>query len=107
MITCGRCGKSAGIGGYGNSFRIFERFTRDGQKMAIANDLCDTCQRDLIVWLKEGGYDKNHGPALPVKNPADEIHKLRGIINRLTDEMNVYASHVSHIVRTDENSQND
>ena len=103
MITCGRCGEPVRVGLFGSSFRIFERFTRDGQKMAIATDLCDKCQRDLIVWLKEGGYDKNHDVELPVKNPADEIHKLRGIVNRLTDEMNDYASRVSHIVRTDEN----
>ena len=107
MITCGRCGEPAGVGGFGNSFRIFERFIRDGQKMGVCVDLCDRCQKELVVWLNEGGYAKNHDPALPVKNPADAIHKLHGIINRLTDEMNDYASRVSQIVRTDENGQND
>ena len=87
MITCGRCGEPAGVGGFGNSFRIFERFARDGQKMGISIDLCDKCQRELVSWLKEGGYDKNHGVALPVKNPAEEIHKLRGTINKLVSEM--------------------
>lgn len=103
MITCGRCGEPAGVGGFGNSFRIFERFARDSQKMSICVDLCDKCQKELVVWLNEGGYAKNHGVALPVKNPSDEILKLHGIVNRLTDEMNDYASRVSHIVHTDKN----
>lgn len=107
MVTCGRCGEPVRIGGFGGSFRIFERFTCDGQKMSICSDLCDKCQRELIVWLTEGGYTENHDPALPVKNPTEEILKLHGIINKLTNEMNDYASRVSHIVRTDENGQND
>ena len=105
MITCGRCGEPAGVGGFGNSFRIFERFTRDGQKMSICTDLCDKCQKELIVWLNEGGYAKNHGIALPVMNPSDVILKLRGTMNKLVCEMNDYASRVSQIVRTDENGQ--
>lgn len=88
MITCGRCGEPAGVGGFGNSFHIFERFTRDGQKMGIRADLCDKCQKELVVWLNEGGYAKNHSVALPVKNPSDKILKLRSIMNRLIDEMN-------------------
>lgn len=107
MIKCGRCGEPAGVGGFGNSFRIFEMFTRGGQKMIIRTDLCDKCQMQLKTWLHDGGYAEHHVSALPVKNPADEILKLHGIINRLTNEMNDYASRVSQIVHTDEKSQND
>lgn len=106
MITCGRCGEPAGIGGFGSNFRIFERFTRDGQKMAIGTDLCNKCQKELVVWLNEGGYKKNHDQALPVRNTENEILKLRDTINRLAGEMNDYASRISHIVRTGENGPN-
>lgn len=87
MITCGRCGEPAGIGGYGNSFRIFERFARDGQKMGIRVDLCDKCQKELVVWLNEGGYAKNHGVALPVRSTVSEIVELRNKLNVLIDKL--------------------
>ena len=87
MITCGRCGEPAGIGGFGGSFRIFERFTRDGQKMSICSDLCDKCQKELVVWLTEGGYTKNHGPELPVRSTVAEIVELRNKLNALIDKL--------------------
>ena len=87
MITCGRCGKPAGIGGYGNNFRIFERFTQDNQKMAIKTDLCDVCQHQLIAWLNEGGYREHKEVALPIRNTTAEIVNLRNKLNTLIDKL--------------------
>ena len=87
MITCGRCGKEAGIGGYGNNFRIFETFNCDGQKLGRRTDLCDDCQKQLVSWLNNGGYIENRQDPLPVRSTTMEIVKLRNKLDMVIDKL--------------------
>ena len=87
MITCGRCGVPASVGGYGNSFHIFEKFRKDGQKYGIKTELCDECQRDLVGWLNSGGYREHQSEALPIRSTAMEVVDLRNRLNSLIDKL--------------------
>ena len=84
MIMCGRCGqRPAGLGGYGSRFRIFERYGKNGEKLGIKTELCHQCQEQLFSWLKEGGYDENKGPALPVRSTSQDLMVLKNQIREL------------------------
>lgn len=76
MIMCGRCGqRPAGLDGYGSNFYIFERYSKNGEKLGIKTELCHQCQGQLISWLKEGGYEENKRPALPIRSTSQAINE--------------------------------